>query len=115
MLDQNTSKDAENEISEAVLSVYENLITRCPKQISGNIAEILKISLGCLEYDPNYNYDDGDDDEQMEEDNDDEGWGEDYDDEDDILDDDDTSWKVRRAAIKVLDSIFSTSRSELLH
>ena len=53
-------------------------------------------------YDPNYQYNDDEDDEEMKEDEDDdgEGWGdEDFSDEGQPDDDDDTSWKVRRSMV----------------
>ena len=58
-------------------------------------------------YDPNYQYNEDDDDGQMDsamDDGDAEGWGSEfYDDEQD--DDDDTAWKVRKSAIKIIDAI----------
>jgi hypothetical protein len=57
-------------------------------------------------YDPNYQYNDAEE-EQMDslmEDGEGEGWGSEfYDDEQD--DDDDTAWKVRKSAIKIIDAI----------
>ena len=52
----------------------------------------------------------------MEEQGEEEGWGEEWDDEDDFaddLDDIDTSWKLRKAAVKIIVSIVK-SRPELL-
>lgn len=63
-----------------------------------------------MTYDPNYNYDEDDENERsmdtIEED-------EDEEENDEYSDDDDMSWKVRRAAAKCLESIIS-SRHELL-
>jgi cullin-associated NEDD8-dissociated protein 1 len=60
------------------------------------------------EYDPNYIY--ADEDEQMQVDEKDEGWGSDFDEDnqDAEQDDDDTSWKVRRGAYRVIDAIIRT-------
>lgn len=60
------------------------------------------------EYDPNYIY--ADEDEQMQDDEKDEGWGSDFDEDnqDAEQDDDDTSWKVRRGAYRVIDAIIRT-------
>ncbi|KAI2665451.1 Cullin-associated NEDD8-dissociated protein 1 [Labeo rohita] len=64
-----------------------------------------------LTYDPNYNYDDEDEDENA---MDADGVDEDYQGSDDeYSDDDDMSWKVRRAAAKCLDAVVST-RHEML-
>lgn len=53
-----------------------------------------------ITYDPNYTYDDNED-TDMQGDNEEGGWGSDFEDEDAANeDDDDTSWKVRRAAVK---------------
>lgn len=63
-----------------------------------------------MTYDPNYNYDEDDDGEgymDMVEDEDEEEENDEY------SDDDDMSWKVRRAAAKCLESVIS-SRHELL-
>ena len=64
-----------------------------------------------ISYDPNYNYDDDEnDDEDMEMDNDvdDDGASE-----EDYSDDDDMSWKVRRASAKALEAVILT-RLDLL-
>lgn len=66
-----------------------------------------------ISYDPNYTYDEGED-THMNSDDDEVGWGSDFEDEDvGNEDDDDTSWKVRRAAIKAIESII-TSRPEMI-
>ena len=77
------------------------------RKVSEHLTKIIQVSLGFMKDDPNYTYEDGDD-AMAEED-------EDYGDEEDYggSDDDDTSWKVRRSALKVLSAII-TSRPELL-
>lgn len=63
-----------------------------------------------MTYDPNYNYDEDEENERGMETVDDD---EDEEENDEYSDDDDMSWKVRRAAAKCLESIIS-SRHELL-
>jgi hypothetical protein len=73
------------------------------------------MSRQCLQYDPNYNYGNDDEQEQNEEMWDEEageGWGDGYDDEVD-LGDDDTAWKVRKAAIKIIEGIIISCPVEL--
>jgi len=103
-LDEDQSKDLENEISEAALIAIENLIRKCSNEAKQSIKTIFNLSKHCLVYDPNYHYnsDEEEQDENMEDAE--EGWGSDfYDDEQD--DDDDTAWKVRKSAIKIIDAI----------
>lgn len=63
-----------------------------------------------MTYDPNYNYDEDEENERGMETVDDD---EDEEENDEYSDDDDMSWKVRRAAAKCLETIIS-SRHELL-
>lgn len=110
---ENQSIDIDNEIAEACLSTFESLIKKCPKEVGQYISQILDLSVRLMEYDPNYTYDDGQDQEMAQEEEI-SGWGDEF--EDDNVgndEDDDTSWKVRRAAIKTLEAII-TSRPELL-
>jgi cullin-associated NEDD8-dissociated protein 1 len=89
------------------------LIKKCPREIGPYIESILDLASNLMSYDPNYTYDESGD-AHMEEDEDAAGWGSDF--EDDNVgneDDDDTSWKVRRAAIKTLEAII-VSRPEML-
>jgi len=66
-----------------------------------------------MSYDPNYTYDDNAD-TQMEDEEQEAGWGSDFEDENvGNEDDDDTSWKVRRSAIKTIEAIIA-SRPEML-
>ena len=60
-----------------------------------------------LEYDPNYTYDDNED---MQQEDEMEDWGSDFaeDEQEAMHDDDDTSWKVRRSAIKIIDATIKT-------
>ena len=66
-----------------------------------------------MSYDPNYTYDESGD-AQMQDDDEEGGWGSEFED-DNVAneDDDDTSWKVRRGAIKAIEAIIN-SRPELL-
>ena len=114
------------------------MIIQCPKEMLQHTQDLMKVGLSLMTYDPNYNYqdddggdngDDGDDDFGGDDDadfgddddadfgDDDGGWDDDEKGDGDgdlVLDavgDDDTSWKVRIAAVKMLTSFIQTHKS----
>ncbi|CAG9796700.1 unnamed protein product [Diatraea saccharalis] len=111
------STDADEELREHCLQALEAFVLKCPKEVQPHIPTIIDLCLKMITYDPNYNYEDeeqdgGGEDEEME----DESFapeGEPESDSEEYSDDDDMSWKVRRAAAKCLESVIST-RHELL-
>eukprot|EP00357_Protocruzia_adherens_P030504 CAMPEP_0115033814 /NCGR_PEP_ID=MMETSP0216-20121206/40191_1 /TAXON_ID=223996 /ORGANISM="Protocruzia adherens, Strain Boccale" /LENGTH=1233 /DNA_ID=CAMNT_0002412403 /DNA_START=112 /DNA_END=3813 /DNA_ORIENTATION=- len=103
----NPDADKDHELVEIVLNTFECLIKRCPREITKHVRNILDLSTELISYDPNYTYND---DEEM----DDSGEWSGFEDEEVYSDDDDdTSWKVRKGAVKLIDAIIK-SRSELL-
>lgn len=108
--DESTNNEKSNELRETCFPGLESFILRCPKEvITKYVTDILKASISFMKYDPNYSYDD---DDAMDTDNNEE---EEYEDAEayEGSDDDDTSWKVRKAAVKVISAII-VSRPELL-
>ncbi|CAG0890156.1 unnamed protein product [Darwinula stevensoni] len=97
----------DDELREYCIQAFESFIRRCPKEIADHIENIVNICKVALCYDPNYNYED----EEVE---DGENGGESMDipdgeeSEEEYSDDDDMSWKVRRAAAKCLEALTST-------
>ncbi|KAG0449136.1 hypothetical protein HPP92_027467, partial [Vanilla planifolia] len=83
-------------------------VCRCPRDISSYCDDILNLTLEFLSYDPNFT-------DSMDEDTDDDGHDDEEDDEsaNEYTDDEDISWKVRRAAAKCLAAII-VSRPEML-
>jgi cullin-associated NEDD8-dissociated protein 1 len=106
-LDPNSSVDIDNELSEACLSTLQSIIRRCPREVTPYVPKTIEYSLDLLSYDPNYIYDENENEEMEEEVED---WGSDFDDEEQEKadDDDDTSWKVRRGAIHVIEAVVKT-------
>lgn len=108
------SNEDDDELREYCLQAFEAFVYRCPKEITPHINKIIEICLAYITYDPNYNYDDDVSEQsdgewvvmETEEDGDEDA-------EDEYSDDDDMSWKVRRAAAKCLEAVVS-SRRELL-
>ncbi|KOC62116.1 Cullin-associated NEDD8-dissociated protein 1, partial [Habropoda laboriosa] len=108
------SNEDDDELREYCLQAFESFVYRCPKEITPHINKIIEICLVYITYDPNYNYDDDMNDVsdgedvmmEVEEDGEEDA-------EDEYSDDDDMSWKVRRAAAKCLEAVVS-SRRELL-
>ncbi|XP_055935598.1 cullin-associated NEDD8-dissociated protein 1-like [Argiope bruennichi] len=101
----------DDELREYCLHAFESFVRRCPKEISPHVSTIVKLCLQYLCYDPNYNYDDDEEDENgmdMEKDED-EGESE-----EEYSDDDDMSWKVRRASAKCLEAVIATRHEMLL-
>jgi cullin-associated NEDD8-dissociated protein 1 len=86
-------------------------VKRAPKEIEPYIQGILGLAQVAVVFDPNYDYS-AFDDAPMEEEED--GWSDDGMDVGGAgEDDDDSSWKVRRAAVKLIDSII-VSRPDML-
>ncbi|KAK8377953.1 hypothetical protein O3P69_018690 [Scylla paramamosain] len=99
----------DDELREYCISACEAFTLRCPKEITPHLSTIVEMCLKYITHDPNYNYDDYDDDEgQMDMDEDDDG-----EEDDEYSDDDDMSWKVRRSSAKCLEAVIST-RHEML-
>ncbi len=106
---RNFCKIEDDELREYCLQAFESFVRRCPKQISPHINKIIRICLLYICYDPNYNYDDEEEEDSMDM----EQQSEEGESDDEYSDDDDMSWKVRRASAKCLDAIMAT-RHEML-
>lgn len=104
-------KQDDDELREHCFQTIEQILLRCPSEITPFLSQILDVSLELVKHDPNYAaMSDDEDDEMADEDTldeDDLGLEEDY------SDDEDLSWKVRRAAVKTLNAAITT-RHELL-
>jgi len=95
-MDGSKETDSDHEIIENCLNAFESFVLRCSKEISPHLEELCNLLLNLIAYDPNV-YDVADEDANMDD-------GFDEFDDDGLVDsdDDDSSWKVRRAALKVL-------------
>ncbi|CAN6475376.1 unnamed protein product [Victoria cruziana] len=102
------ASEVDEELREYSLQALESFMLRCPRDITMYCEVILNLSLEYLSYDPNFT-------DNMEEDTDHEFQEEEEDDDsaDEYSDDEDISWKVRRAASKCLSAII-VSRPEML-
>ncbi|KAK0411409.1 hypothetical protein QR680_005641 [Steinernema hermaphroditum] len=99
----------DEELKEACVSAFETFVYAFPKEIEGFLPKIVAFVKEAIRFDPNFNDDADDEDEQMETDGDSEGS-----DLDDYSDDEDMSWKVRRASAKCIQALLVTRRSELV-
>lgn len=98
----------DDELREHCLQAFEAYVRRCPVNVSSSLPQIINICLSNISHDPNYNYDDDDtDDDVMEMDGPDDDGSES---EEDYSDDDDLSWKVRRASAKCLEAAILARR-----
>ncbi|KAG8364032.1 hypothetical protein BUALT_Bualt19G0084000 [Buddleja alternifolia] len=104
----NNASENDEELREYSLQALESFLLRCPRDIYSYCDQILHLILEFLSYDPNFTDD-------MEGDADDGSYAEEEDDEsaNEYTDDEDVSWKVRRAAAKCLTALI-VSRPEML-
>jgi len=122
------------DLRENCLQTFDVMIIQCPKQMLEHTSDLMQVGLSLMTYDPNYDYSDadgmdvdGDGDGDGDADDDEFGDGDDWGDDDGGWDndekaggegdmvledvgDDDTSWKVRRAAVKMLTSFIQTHK-----
>jgi cullin-associated NEDD8-dissociated protein 1 len=94
-MDGESEKD--HEVVENCLNAFESFVLRCSKEVTPHLEELYNVISALIAYDPNF-YSAGDDQDNAMDD------GFDDFDDDGLVgsDDDDNSWKVRRAALKVL-------------
>ncbi|KAJ7920740.1 armadillo-type protein [Mycena leptocephala] len=98
----------DDELREGSLQALEALLLRCPTEIAPYVVPIVQAGSQYIKYDPNYAGDDDEDEEMADADDDD-----DEAELDEYSDDEDTSYKIRRSATKLLAAIVGT-RPELL-
>ncbi|KAJ7037768.1 armadillo-type protein [Mycena alexandri] len=99
----------DDELREGSLQALEALLLRCPTEITPYVGPIVQAGSQYIKYDPNYAGDDDEDEEMADADDDDDEAAE----LDEYSDDEDTSYKIRRSATKLLAAIVGT-RPELL-
>ncbi|KAL5612896.1 hypothetical protein BROUX41_004027 [Berkeleyomyces rouxiae] len=95
------------DIRESALSALDSFVSACPQDMKPYTEESVAAGLRFVSFDPNYAVDDDEEMEDDEQDDDDDDEDDEFGD-DDFGDDDDTSWKVRRGAVKVLQTLIST-------
>lgn len=99
----------DDELREYCFQAFEAFIRRCPQEMSPHVATVTQLCLKFMIFDPNYNYDDDDEEDSMDVED-----GVDEESDDEYSDDDDMSWKVRRSSIKCLEALIHTRRDMLL-
>ncbi|XP_037960682.1 cullin-associated NEDD8-dissociated protein 1 [Teleopsis dalmanni] len=105
------SQREDDELREYCLQACEAFVIRCPEAVRPQVSMILELCLKYVTYDPNYNYEADDCDGGVAMDTEDEDYIDSE--ESSYSDDDDISWKVRRAAAKCLESLIFT-RTDLV-
>ncbi|XP_036037968.1 cullin-associated NEDD8-dissociated protein 2 isoform X2 [Onychomys torridus] len=100
----------DDELRESCLQAFEAFLRKCPKEMDPHVPNVTNLCLRYMKHDPNYSHDSDEDEEQME--TEDSEFSE-QESEDEYSDDDDMSWKVRRAAAKCMAALIS-SRPDLL-
>ncbi|KAF8972524.1 armadillo-type protein [Flammula alnicola] len=101
----------DDELREGCLQALEALVLRCPTEIDLYLPSIIEVGNKFIKYDPNYAGDeDGDDDEEMADPDEDEDEEEEL---DEYSDDEDTSYKIRRSATKLLAGVIGTRPDRL--
>jgi hypothetical protein len=113
--DSSRHGDSDCELRETCFHAMESLVLRCPAEVAPFLEDMEELARSFLPFDPNYDYeggaDGGDDMDDFYADDDGDMYGGAYDDDDDA--DDENSWKVRRAAARLLTAMVST-RPELV-
>ncbi|CAL2047252.1 unnamed protein product [Caenorhabditis brenneri] len=105
----NAPEDSESEsddLREAALQGLEVFLYRSPQEVVAFQKDVINQLKKALAYDPNYEYGDDDEDEQMDDDQEEE--------DEDYSDDEDVTWKVRRASAKAIEAMVSSHRESLL-
>ena len=96
--DDNLYDESFIELREHCFSILESFVRMCPKEVGSYTSKIVESAISFIKFDPNYSYDFpcGDEDAGSEQ----EGFC--------SSEDDDSSWKVRKAAVKVITAIVAT-------
>ncbi|KAJ3156741.1 Cullin-associated NEDD8-dissociated protein 1 [Geranomyces michiganensis] len=107
----------DDELRENCLHALDSFVLRCPTEMTPHITKVVALALKYIKYDPNFQYDsedesamdvDGDGDAEADGDDEDEDESE-----EDYSDEDDVSWKVRKASSKLLASVIGTRSDSL--
>ena len=104
--DEDTWTESYHDLREVCLTTFNSFVQTCPREIAPLIENVVNLCTKFSSFDPNYmEMDDEDEDEEEYEE------AEAYSDDDEYdmeyEDADDSSWKVRKAAMKTLNSIFT--------
>ncbi|KAJ3507237.1 hypothetical protein NLJ89_g6418 [Agrocybe chaxingu] len=106
---QAVEKD-DDELREGSLQALEALVLRCPTESDPYLPNIIEVGNKYIKHDPNYAGSDDEDEEMADPDDD----GDDDDDAgDEYSDDEDTSYKIRRSATKLLAAVIGTRPDRL--
>lgn len=100
--------EEDDELREICFQTFESLIYRCPQEITEFLQKIIEQCLTFIKHDPNYAVGSDEDEDAMDVDEDD-----DDDDDGGYSDDDDMSWKVRKASSRCLCAVIRT-RPEMI-
>lgn len=92
--------DEKNDLAEGALNILETYIIKLGNEVYQECKDIVVNSLVLIEFDPNYSYEN-----QGQDDGGAGGYDDEYEDYEEVAVMEDSSWKVRRAAVKVLHSI----------
>lgn len=114
--DDEGERDPEiDEVLEAALIALESFLAFCSQDMRMYTDETLDAATRYLKYDPNLAEDDDEEEDGPDDDDDDALEGDDFEEETGYDDDEDASWKVRRCATKVLNTVILTrSNGDLL-
>lgn len=107
-----SAEEGDDELMELSLVAVESFIQRCPADTRPFLDELTDVCLQFLKFDPNYAADDENEDEVMRGGSDDE---DDFEEDEEVYsDDEDGSWKVRRAGAKLAAALVSQYPDVLL-